>query len=92
MISLFSSSSLNGESGDSRQQEATSNAKRFRRGTGSDRGSVDNGPRLDLDRYDITCRYGLLFVSSIPDAGGPRACVCVWKRFERVVLHVQKQT
>ena len=63
-------------------------AKRFIRDTGSERGSVDNGPRLD--RYGITCRYGLLFVSSIPDTGGPRACVCVWKRFERVMLLVHK--
>ena len=36
-----------GESGNWREQEATSKMKRSIQGTGSERGSVDSGPRLD---------------------------------------------
>ena len=69
-----------------------SKAKRFIRGTGSERGSVGNGPRLD--RYDITSTYGFLFVSSIPDTGGPRACVRLFGNGSSMcyLYHVQKQT
>ena len=40
--------------GISESKEATSKAKRFIRGTGSECGSVDNGPRLDQQTHSFT--------------------------------------